>query len=358
MKEIVDKYFDKIGSKFCKNMNLILPAILKSGSSNTSVIASEMAHFTKKDFRTNDRKLYRFLQDKNFQINDKFWRCHINLIFDFFKNKKIFKKHDIIPINIDITNSKKNFLILSASILINNKAVSLYFSLRKYPSKTYKMSQNKMEEAFIKSLKHLLPKKYKYILIADRAFGNLRFSTLCEKNGFKYVLRMRENIQVIKDEKTLFLKDFKGKNEKFNAFVPHWNKNCDFEIHTKNDSTLFLLYNTTQNPIELYEKRFKIEKLFQDEKSSGFDFENTKIEKFDRFKRLLYLISLAHFLIVTLGNFLETCKNDIKKKFQMEINLISVFLSLDNVPSYIFSMSHLNFSKPSISEVDDFFVGE
>ena len=204
MNEIIDEYFNKIGKKFTKNLNIILPAILKCGTSNTAIIASEMSNFTKKDFNTNDRKLSRFLQDKDFQIDDKFWRCHFNLIFDFFDRHKIFKKDDIISINIDFTSSKKNFLILSASILINEKAISLYFSMRNYPSKVYKMSQIKMEEAFIKSLKHLLPKKFNYCIVADRGFGNDRFASLCEENGFNYVLRMMQNIRFKKMKKLNF----------------------------------------------------------------------------------------------------------------------------------------------------------
>ena len=69
------------------------------------------------------------------------------------------------------------------------------------------------------------------------------------------------------------------------------------------------------NPGEIYQKRFKIEKYFQDQKSSGFDIEKTKIRKYDRFKRLFYLIGLSHIFAVFLGNFLLSKDNTIKKTF-------------------------------------------
>ena len=46
MQEIVNKYFDKSGSVFCKNLSVILPPILQSSSANTAAIKMEMIHFT------------------------------------------------------------------------------------------------------------------------------------------------------------------------------------------------------------------------------------------------------------------------------------------------------------------------
>ncbi len=46
------------------------------------------------------------------------------------------------------------------------------------------MSQIKMEEAFIKGLRHVLSKKYSYVIVADRGFGNNRFANLCKENNF------------------------------------------------------------------------------------------------------------------------------------------------------------------------------
>ena len=53
-----------------------------------------------------------------------------------------------------------------------------------------------------------------------------------------------------------------------------------------------------------YKNRFKIEKCFQDLKSSGFDIENSKIRKYSNYKRLLAMCTVAHALLVLLGNFI------------------------------------------------------
>jgi hypothetical protein len=60
--------------------------------------------------------------------------------------------------------------------------------------------------------------------------------------------------------------------------------------HSK--STWFLVSSISSGKefSEFYKKCFSIEKCFQDEKSSGFDIEKTKIKKYDRFKRLYFSV--------------------------------------------------------------------
>lgn len=345
MREILCKYFQKIGEKFCTKTNEVIKAILKCGKANTYDIAREMCTLNGKNFKTNDVSLYRFLQDGKFQIDDAFWRCHAKLLFDLMKEQKFLKYGDKIPINIDFTTCNDDFLILSASVVINDKAVMLYFTMRNYPKRKNSMSQKKMEEAFIKGLRHVLSKKYEYIIVADRGFGNIRFAELCEKNNFDYVLRINSNLNIEISGKINKLADFNGMNTEFVAHVKRWEKDMHFCVKTEEKSTWFLLTNVKDcNSGEIYEKRFKIEKYFQDQKSSGFDIEKTKIRKYDRFKRLFYLIGLSHMFAVFLGNFLLSKDNTIKKNFPLHTDAISVFLNLEFKHSSHFLGNLLSFS--------------
>ena len=333
LSEIFSKYFYKSGNVFCNNLSLIIPAILRSGSANTALIAKEMSKYNGKDFHTNDIYLSRFLQSDKFQIDDTFWRNHTNLIFDFMSEQNLINNTDPIQINIDFTSHEDYFLILSASLIINNKAVMLYFTTRLYPKTKDKLDLKKMEEAFIKGLRHVLSKQYRYVIVADPGFGNQRFANLCKENNFEYVLRIQSNRKIKIDEKKEIktLQDFDQTNQSnLQCYVESWKECVTFEISTKADSTWFLL-NGTKNldAVALYEKRFKIEKLFQDIKSSGFDIEKTKIRKYDRFRRLLYCVAISHLFIVVLGNFLETRANDVKKNSALHIETLLAFLNWD-----------------------------
>jgi transposase len=78
-------------------------------------------------------------------------------------------------------------------------------------------------------------------------------------------------------------------------------------------STWYLLTNLEkpESIALMYESRFKIEKLFQDLKSAGYNIENTKIRKYDMVKRLIYLTCISHALMVFLGTFVKYCKKTI-----------------------------------------------
>lgn len=360
MKEIFHKYFTKNGDIFCNNLSLIIPSILRCGKANTALIAKEMSKVNGLDFHSNDIRLSRFLQSNKFQIDDSFWRHHINMIFDFMKESAIINNHDLIPINVDFTSNEDNFLILSASVNINDKAVMIYFSSRLYYHRKYTIDQKKMEEAFIKALRHILSKNYKYIIVADRGFGNKRFANLCKENNFEYILRMTSNFNIkTKDAKEININNLNSKNIKnLECFIKSWKENAIFDINTNKDLTWFLLKsNPKLDAVAIYEKRFKIEKFFQDTKSNGFDIEKTKVKKYDRFKRLLYLTGLAHAIAVILGNFLNNTQNNIKKNSALHIKTISALLGWD---SEHFPPSLMNpyKSSPEYFYLADDFVGE
>ena len=151
-------------------------------------------------------------------------------------------------------------------------------------------------------MRHLLSKKYTYTIVADRGFGNDRIAQLCVKNGFNYVLRLCENLNIQKGGIDLNLQTFAGSNSLFKAYVPCWKKHMYFEIKTANKSTWFLMKSEEKmHASEIYEKRFSIEKCFQDMKSSGFNIEKSKIRKYDRFKRMCFLTSLAQLFAVIVG---------------------------------------------------------
>jgi hypothetical protein len=54
-----------------------------------------------------------------------------------------------------------------------------------------------------------------------------------------YVLRAKENLSIRIGDKACNLSDFEGENTKFTAYVPRWEKEIHFEIHTEKGSTWF-----------------------------------------------------------------------------------------------------------------------
>ncbi len=53
-----------------------------------------------------------------------------------------------------------------------------------------------MEQAFLNKLKHLLSIKYQYVIVAYRGFGTNNFTQNCIKNGFDFMVRLKENLTI------------------------------------------------------------------------------------------------------------------------------------------------------------------
>lgn len=333
MEEIIKTYFFKNGIKFVENFALLTKAILKTGTCNSSELSASLCPDTKQNQKANEMRIQRFLQNKNFQIDDAIWRKYTSFVFDLTRERGLINKGDNILIKIDYTSETDNFLILMASLEFGEKTIPIFFTMRNFPKKKGVFDKIKMEEAFIKGLRHILSKKYTYTIVADRGFGTLRFIELCEKNNFDYVVRICDNLIVKKDEKTLNLQSFNGKNDTFSAQVIKWKKNLKFEIKTSENSTWFLATNLENTEVSaIYEKRFGIEKLFQDQKTSGFNIERTKIRKYDRFKRLYFTVCFAQVIVVVLGDYIVSKNHPIKKNFSAYTGVISAFSRLDYVP--------------------------
>jgi len=330
IQSLIEKEFPKFRKTVRKNFSLITLALLQSKSCLTPEIALNMSKINGASHKTNITRLYRFLKTKTFKTEDKEWRMFVTFILNILKkDNNLLKKDCNIPINVDYTTKEDNFLILSASIPFYNRGIPLYFSIRKYPEKKGQLDLVKMEQAFIKELRHLLPIAYKYTIVADRGFGNKRFADLCIKNNFDYILRIRTNLTVLKDVSKQQVKDLEI-NQDFNNVLLTGEKWETRLVSKELDGNKWYIATSLRKAehkqiINWYEKRFNIEKMFQDEKSSGFNFENLKITSYSRFKRLFFCLSLAQAILMFVGNSIEKNNDRVKKKYPICTNVVSAF---------------------------------
>lgn len=323
MHELISSHFHNYSPSFQGKLADMIEGMLHSGSSSTAAIARSLSALHGDDFKTHDMRIYRFLQDKEFQIDDKLWRGYVGITLQILREKKLLACGERLDIRVDFTSSTDEFLILSASIDMGGRAIPLYFSCRKYPKKKNQMDQKKMEEAFIKALQHILPKKYPYVIVADRGFGNQRFAGLCKNAGFGYVLRMCENLNIVVDQKDgsreeTNIADYAGRFFDIRAHVKTWKEDHRFVGCVKDNQHWVLMTHLDDSILstqEVYQSRFAIEKSFQDQKSSGFDMEQSKIKKYNRFKRCYFCVCLAQVLAVSVGQLIHEADHPFKKRF-------------------------------------------
>lgn len=324
--------FSKQRKTVARNLAITILSLIRSDSCSITKIAMKMGVINDKSFNTNEKRITRFFDSNCFQVDDKLFRQYINMVFQLLSERG-FDLNKKIAINVDFTSSTDDFLILSASIPFLGRSIPLYFSMRNYPKYKGQLDQIKMEQAFIKQLKHLLPKHYQYVIVADRGFGNGRFANLCQDNDFSFILRTKDDFRIKSDNFANIkrVKDFTESNFDFpEAVIIPWNNKVVRMIKISDKGSKWNIVSdinkvTFSEITHQYSNRFKCEKMFQDKKSSGFNLEKSKIKKYDRFKKLLFCITAAQMLMMFIGDYINDNVGDIKKKLYYHLNLISAF---------------------------------
>ena len=327
-----NSFFGKRGVDFCKSLSAVTLGMMRECSCSTGAISTAISAISGKSFSAADKQIRYLFSNIKFQVDDQLWRCYLKMIFAFLVEGGYIKTSSKIYIQIDYTSLDNDFLILSASIVFRAKAVPIFFTMRRYPKRKNMTNLIKMEKAFIKGLNHCLSSKYQYVIVADRGFGNQRFVALCEENNFQYILRLKGDLNInFKDKNKL--KDIKCSKTLTDIHIPSWSRNVDIICRKKKDKIWYLCHNLSgieRKKITLeYERRFKIEKLLQDQKSDGFNIEKTKIRKYDKLKRMLFCICLSQSLILFTGDILKHNHHKIKKTFAESVALILAFSSLE-----------------------------
>lgn len=313
-----------------RNIALSSYAVLRCGKVNTAEIARHMGEVNGLAFKTNDMRFYRFLNSRNFQIDDKMWRGYNRLLFGFLKENGV-KKGDQIIINVDYTSDCDDFLILCASVFFCGQSIPVYFSMRNYPKRKGQYNQKKMEVAFFKALRHILPKGYVYTIVADRGFGHERIIHILDSLSFKYVLRLNENLNIKQNGKMLNLKDLPHKNRVMKQVnIVTWDCRPSIVKCVNKEKHWVLATNFEQAALNkvtgIYEGRFSIEKMFKNQKSGGFDIERINIKKYDRFKKFLFICCVSYAIMIFAGLYINNKNHPLKKSFSLHANLLSAFL--------------------------------
>ena len=144
------------------------------------------------------------------------------------------------------------------------------------------------------------------MIVADRGFGNQRFIEICEDVGFEYLIRVTPNLKIVHENETGIMEAIFHEDGVYPVLATTWNKAITVCRCSNEKGAWYILSSIKnidcKNAGEFYAKSFKIEKCFQDLKSSGFNIESTKIRKYSNFKRLLAMVMAARVLLVMLGH--------------------------------------------------------
>ena len=258
------------------------------------------------------KRLQRFLSNKAIEPER---------LYEFFAYKLLQKykfKSKSLYIIFDHTTIDDRFLILQFSLKVGKRAVPLWFKLFKY-----KQDGNKdfihVKEGLRFLHKILTPYKFDVTILADRGFKSIDlFSFIDEELKWKYCIRCTKDLGIFIDGKNKIknLNDIiprkKATKHFYNVKLTSKKYICNMAVCKAQDAedTWFIANNiSAPYAIREYKKRFDIEEMFRDFKSSGFNLEDTWSNNIHYAKMLYFCVCIAYSYMISLG---ISCSKDKK----------------------------------------------
>lgn len=325
IEKLVKEIFFYLGAWQIRNMAGVIYGLTQVSSPLISEIARAFPHTSY--YKHARKRVERFLRNRKCVFN----LCKIQYlkwIISFLPHQK---RSSII---IDYTFLGK-YMILWAAIPFKRRSIPIYFSIVRNPHITSKFQKDRMvylEKDLLYFLRIHLPQGRRWIIVADRGFGNKRNIELCQKIGFDFLFRVKGGLRIM----------VRGLGKKGkDRIIKHlpkskWRKNTLFNGLTVNllsltegtDDPWYLCTNlknpnTTQR---LYEQRFWIEEMFRDMKTHQV-IKKTLTRSLNVTKRLCFLLQISYSVAFFIG-ILAHRSTFIKKRLLASTKASFVFLAL------------------------------
>jgi len=267
-------------------------------------------------------------------IDDRQADSKIKTFYRWFKNKNVTDECYFLPyvqallsvlcahpiaIAIDGSVVARNCITLMASVVYKNGALPLCW-LVVTGSKGHLKESLHIE--LVNRLKEIIPQHAKVVFLGDGEFDGLNFIKTIKQNGWSFALRTSNNRNLIErddsfsfrsvcplyHEQYFWIPDVRfnqPNSPQFDAIVWH---------HKEYEDPIYLATNIEPAAESLYwyRKRFKIETMFSDKKSRGFNIHKSHMSDPKRVARLLIVTALAYIFIIYFG--IHATKHDYVKQ--------------------------------------------
>jgi Transposase DDE domain len=195
-------------------------------------------------------------------------------------------------------------------VIYQGRALPLAWRVRQSPKGHFPES---LHIYLVELVKELIPEGTRVVFLGDGEFDGVDLQETMNEAGWFYACRTAKNT-VARWRELTFTLDFLSSHIKpgklielqdveftRNAYGPVMVMCCWAKGHVE---PLYLVSNlsSAEEAIQYYQKRFRIETFFSDQKSRGFHIQKSHIEDPQRLSRLLIASCLAYIWMVYLGS--------------------------------------------------------
>lgn len=290
---------EKLAGLICGLMNKKNPSLLALGSGLPQMIKSHSREKSAKKFLEN-----RFIDLENYYL--PFIRKTVGQIMDIPNIGKD------IRLVIDGSKMGKDHMVLMVSLLFEGRGFPLLWLVEKKPKGHFKSKLHvKLMEDVFEFLHPIIPKGKTVTLLGDGEFDSIELQQFCINNSWNYALRTACDTVFYENGSRFQPKQLESNiQQKFISipdveFTEKRMKGVHFVLwhDPKYDDPIPLISNKKE-PIDIiqdYDKRYSIECLFKDMKSTTFNIHKTRLKDPHAISNLVMLGAFAIVLLIKIG---------------------------------------------------------
>jgi Transposase DDE domain len=228
--------------------------------------------------------------------------------------------------------------VLMIHVVYKGRALPLAWRVRQAPKGPF---PEELHIALVTLISGLIPAGTQVVLLGDGEFDGTRLQQALQQAGWFYACRTATSTVALWEGETFRL-DALGACLKPGRLIELKEVHCTREVYGPimvlccwakgYHEPLYLVSNmaTAEEACRLYEKRFRIETFFSDQKSRGFHIHKSHMSDVQRLSRLLIAACLAYIWIVYLGS---VCEKDrwrhlIHRRKRCDLSLFQLGLRL------------------------------
>lgn len=317
---------------FARHLNTLaalINGIVAGKSANLPNIADKNVDCTQKESKV--KRYVRWLQNEKITI-DMYFLPFLNHLINSLC-------HQTLVIAIDGSDIGRDCMCLMASVIFKKRALPIYWMI-------VKQKKGHLEEALhidlIKEVKKIIPADYQVVVVGDGEFDGTDFQRTIESYHWKYVCRTASNVSLYESGEEFSFStigiDNIGSAQYFSLPNVHFTRKCYGPVHAilwwdkKYKEPIYIITNVhlVEEACHYYKMRFRIETMFSDQKSRGFNIHKSHLSDPQRLNQLLIAVCLAYIWIIYLGTF--TIKNKlyplIHRKSRCDLSLFQLGLRI------------------------------
>lgn len=334
----------------------IIPYIILSMINSESCVPLDMAKTLKDDFSYIQidsiiKRIRRFFSNKLFNPYDFYQKLIIHVINSF----KVKHNDKTIYITFDHMFSKHNYTVFMFTLRIGTFGIPIWFKCFKDYSNNDAFKFNTLNEGIISVSNIFKDKDFNLVFLADRWFGSPKILKVIEELGHTYVIRLKGNITVYKDN--IKVKAKKLKHRKYHSVIHEDVYITDNRFKTNivysstsntKDPWIIATNGDTSKALKSYNYRFgSIETMFKAQKSNGFNLEKISNSNLKSFETMYTCVCTCVLYLTILG--IDYTKNTrCYRKIKIETHKTYIindkkikkrFMSLFNVGLTLFKLA-------------------